>query len=298
MITCIRNHPEPGAHRVTCPDHDGWSVNPGECRGCLPRAAERGFLCTPCYDRTVNAVAAWHDFRAAVQAAEGRLVSPDTGGTKSAAPSGYANLSLVFLALDECERHLASRDGRTVDLWIHDEDGARDAIRFAIAAEQAYGSLEVAERERQLVRERCPECGRLTTYGHVAREERGVMVVTCDFCQHELARVRPDITRWRGSATCEHTLHAECDALDCRCDCHLLGAQSRPGGVQALWDADQHAVTSRRRAGRATHTWREPRAGDWITHRIRGTLRERRDQYRADWIVQDALTITAERTAA
>lgn len=144
---------------------------------------------------------------------------------------------------------------------MHDEDGARDAIRFAIAAEQAFRSLEVEAREHELIRERCPNCTRITTYGHVTREERGVTVVTCDFCAHELARVRPDIVRWKGSATCEHLMHSECEALDCRCLCHVMGAQSRVGGVQALWDADQHTTNP---------------------------------GYRADWIIQDALTINHE----
>jgi len=304
VITCVRNHAEAGAHRVTCPDHEGWAINPGECPGCLPRAAEVGFLCTPCYERAVAAVAAWSDFEAAVRAAEGRLVSP-AGGPKGAAPSGYSNLTLSFLTLDECRGFLASRSGRTVDRWVHDEAGARDAIRFAAAAERAYRDLEVEVREKQVVKERCPECGFIAPHGNVTHDERGATVVSCPFCSHELARIRPDVHRWVGSADCEVTIHDECRNVDCRCDCHQLGAQSRPGGVQALWDADQHTVTSHVRVGRATHTWREPVKGPdgvrWITHRIRGTvLRDFHEMYRADWAVQDALTIehTIERTAA
>jgi hypothetical protein len=300
MITCVRNHPTRGEHRVTCPDHPGWAEEqrPGTCRGCLPRAAERGFLCTECYERTVEAIIQWADFAAHVRAADGRLVSPEGGAGSS--PSGYSNLTLSFLSLDECERLLASRDGRTVDLWVHDEDGARDAIRFAIAAEQAYQSLEVEERERELVRERCPNCSRLTTYGHVTREERGVTIVTCDFCGHELARVRVGAARWSREPTCDALMHADCEALDCRCICHTMGTQSRVGGVEALWDADQHTVASRRRAGRSVRIWREPRAGGWITHRTRGDVHAHHDTYRAAWIIQDALTIhhEPERTAA
>lgn len=98
-------------------------------------------------------------------------------------------------------------------------------------------------------------------------EDRGVTVVTWSFCLVERARIRLDVTRWKSSATCEDRMHVDCDAVDCRCDCHLLGVQSRPGGVQALWDADQHTAAP---------------------------------GYRATWIIQDALTIepTPERTAA
>jgi len=286
----IRRCTIPGVHKVTCHDHPGWVENPGTCRGCLPREATHGHLCEHCYQTAVNALAAWPAFREALDATEGRAVSPEAGGRGSAA-MGFANLSLVFLAVDECERHLESRHGMTVDAWIETEAGAADAVMFAHAAANAWASLEVEEREKQIVRERCPNCTRLTAFGHVTREERGVTIVTCDFCGHELSRVRPDIIRWKGSPTCEHLMHADCDAVDCRCDCHLLGVQSRPGGVQALWDADQHAVTARRRTGHRVHTWREPRAGEWFTRRTIGDVHEHHDTYRATWVIQDALTI-------
>lgn len=82
MITCVRNHAELGAHRVTCPDNEGWAQNPGACHGCLPRAAERGFLCAACYERTVDAVAGWSTFAARVRDAEGRLVSPEARASR------------------------------------------------------------------------------------------------------------------------------------------------------------------------------------------------------------------------
>lgn len=298
ILPGVRPCVELNAHRVTCPDHPGWAENPGTCWGCLPRGADRGFLCSHCYERVVNAVAGWRDFRAALDAADGRLVSPDADGIKGAAPGGYSNLTLTFLAVDECQRFLASRADRTVDLWVHEEDGAADAIRFAVAAEQAYRSLEIEAREKPIVRERCPDCGALTIAN--THQERGVTVVTCSFCSTERARIRPDTTRWVGSPTCEHQLHANCDALACPCHCHDLGAQSRPGGVQALWDADQHTATTRHRAGRTKHTYRVPRRGIWETHVVRGDVQDSPATYRADWIIQDALTIepTTERTAA
>lgn len=260
----IRPCVELDAHRVTCPDHPGFRDNPGACWGCLPRSADRGFLCSHCYERTVNAVAGWRDFRAALDAADGRLVSPEISGGSST-PAGFSNLTLTFLTVDECERHLASRGDRTVDLWVHDEQGAADAIRFAVAAEQAYRSLEIETHEKPVIRERCEKCDSLTIAN--THTERGATVVTCAFCGHERARIRPDTNRWKGSATCEHQLHADCEGISCPCDCHLLGVQSRPSGVQALWDADQHTVAP---------------------------------GYRAAWTVQDALTIepTTERTAA
>lgn len=257
---------ESGAHHVTCQDHPGWAEPAGICRGCLPRAADRGYLCERCYQRTIDAVAGWRDFRRAVDAADGRLVSADTAGIKSST-SGYSNLTLAFLTISECETFLVSRADRTVDLWVHDEQGAKDAIQFTHAAERAYRDLEVAERERPITRQRCPGCEQLTLTGNPSRETRGLTVIECQHCGHVIDEVRMTLPRWLGSATCEHQLHAGCDELACTCPCHMLGARSRPAGVQALWDADQ-ATTN--------------------------------PGYRAGWIVQDALTIEpiAEEKAA
>lgn len=46
-----------GMHRVTCPDHDGWQehLRPGTCTGCLPRSADRGYLCNPDHLEAVSA---------------------------------------------------------------------------------------------------------------------------------------------------------------------------------------------------------------------------------------------------
>ena len=252
-----------GEHRVTCPDHEGWAERPGACRGCLPRLAEVGHLCRSCYERVVASVAAWPAFREKLEATEGRAVATEGGGSAL----GFANLSLVFLAVDECERHRASLRGTTVDVWVQDPDGAAGAVQFANAAARAWDALPVEHHEREVRRHRCHECGFLATWGNNTRQERGATVVTCRNCGTELDRVRPDIDRWAGSATCEHQLHSDCDSLTCPCACHALGSRSRPAGAQALWDADQATINP---------------------------------GYRADWTIQDTLTIhpTPERTAA
>ena len=266
MTVCITNTDLPGIrrctilgqHRVTCPDHEGWAERPGTCRGCLPRLAEVGHLCKGCYERVVAAVAAWPSFREKLEATEGRAVASFGGGGSAL---GFANLTLVFLALDECERHLQSRFG-TVDMWVQTAACAADAIQFSHAAERAWNALPVEPTdERAPAPHRCHNCGFLPTWGNDTRKERGADVVTCRNCGTELARIRPDIERWAGSATCEDQLHADCDNLACTCRCHDLGARSRPAGAQALWDADQHIIS--------------PDASG-----------------RADWVISDALTIT------
>lgn len=254
-MICVTNTPLPGvwpctisgAHKVTCRDHEGWQTDlrPGTCTGCLPVEAETGHLCRRCYERVVASVAAWPEFKRKLDATEGVVVSREPGG---ATPDGYSNLSLVFLFVHECEQWRASLSG-TVDVWVQTEAGAADAIQFAAAAARAWEALPVEPREQVVSQHACHECGVVAPYGNDTHRSRGVTVVTCRNCGVVLDMVRPDIDRWFGSATCEHLAHVECFSLSCACPCHGLGERSRPGGVQALWDADQAVTVPGVRAG-------------------------------------------------
>lgn len=253
-----------GEHRVTCHDHEGWAehLRPGRCRGCLPRSADRGYLCQSCWDRLDQAYMRWPQFRRLVVETEGRAVAPEGGGVTSAAPGGYSNLALTFLTLDECDRFLRSRGDRTLDAWVHTEDGARDAIQFAHAAERAYTSLEVEARELQLERVECPHCGHLSLSQNPTRRKQGVTIVDCMNCGELLDKIRDDSDRWVGTRTCEDSNHAECASLHCQCACHDLGSpvDVAHAGAHALWNAD-------------LHTWRPNQTG--------------RDQ----WLIDDPRTI-------
>lgn len=232
-----------GQHKITCPDDPrNGSSGPKLCRGCLPRLAQRGFLCQWHYERVVAAYEAWNPFKRRLAEAEGRAVSPEGGG---ATPEGYVNLPLSFLAVDECFSYLKSMAGKTLDVWVHDEAGARDALRFACAAEAAYRSLEVEEHPKRIERVRCPHCGFLSLHENPTREVRGKVVIECQHCWHVLDEIRmPSTSRWVGSESCEHDDHLGCAGFRCRCACHELGrsidAQYR--GVEALWNADLHAT--------------------------------------------------------
>jgi hypothetical protein len=236
-----------GQHRVTCLDHEGWaaSIRPGECNGCLPRSADRGYLCQWCYEKLDAAHLKWRTFAQLVLETDGRAVSADGGGIKGSTPDGYTNLPLTVLALDECTRLLRSQAGLTLDAWVHTEAGARDAIMFAHAAERAYRSLEVEERELQLERVRCPKCDQFALWagGNQTRKVHGATVVTCGNCGELLDRIRDDSPRWIGSDPCRDEHHLACTELACGCVCHDIGARSRPQGIPALWDADLAAVT-------------------------------------------------------
>jgi ribosomal protein S27E len=193
------------------------------CTGCLPHAADgRGYLCHRHWEQLQAVHIKWGPFRRLVLETEGRAVSPDSGGIKGSSPSGFTNLPLTTLILDECDRLTVSLKGLTLDAWVHTEAGARDAVLFTAAADRAFRSLEVERRPVQLVRERCPECGLLTVTGNPARYNDGTTVVTCQHCGAELAKVRDDAGRpWSGSEACEADDHHGCRDLTCRCDCHL-----------------------------------------------------------------------------
>lgn len=248
-----------GEHRVTCPDHPGWAekTRPGTCRGCLPLAADLGFLCRHCWDLVETAYPQWDRFRQLLEATDGRAVSA-TGGGGSAA-SGYSNLALTFLALDECERHLATRGDLTLLMWVNTPAGAAHAIQFAHAALNAYRTLEVEEREKVTpAPARCPECGLLTIGANRQRLVGAFTVVECQHCGHRLDKIRTGPDSWTGSDICEYgdpTEHVACTELACGCWCHDYGRKSHPAlGVAALWDGDTAGATQGHGAPR----------GDWI----------------------------------
>lgn len=196
-LLCIANENLPGIrpctvrgrHRVTCRDHEGWqeSLRPGKCSGCLPREARRGFLCEGHYQRIVEALAAWPHFRRALTGVD-RAVTVDSAGVQSSSVLGYVPFAGTFLAIDECERLLASLpDGpHGFDMWISTEQGARDAIRFAAAAERAYESYRTAEKERPLRRVRCPKCAQQSFVRYAPTFELDRIVVKCGNCGHEV----------------------------------------------------------------------------------------------------------------
>lgn len=88
----------------------------------------------------------------------------------------------------------------------------------------------------------CPNCDLLASRGHLTRQEHGHSVIECEWCGHELDRIRDDSARWIGSDWCGHDGHLECTSFQCRCECHTYGRAKHPqySGVSALWNADIH----------------------------------------------------------
>ena len=178
-ILCITAEKLPGIRACTIRDHHLESCGRGECTGCAPRSADRGFLCQRCYERVEYALAGWHRFARALEGVE-RAVTVDNAGI-TGTMNGHIPLPGTLLALDECRRLLASLpDGpRGLEVWVSSPEGARDAIMFAHAADRAYRTHEIEEREAPLRRVRCPSCERLTLVRRPPQFEREPVVVRC-----------------------------------------------------------------------------------------------------------------------
>lgn len=243
-----------GEHRITCPDrdvnraiaeHEHGAAPERTCHGCMPRKADRGYLCQHCYERVEQAYIAWAPFRRLLAEAGGRTSTAEGG---SASALGYSNLTLAHLAVDACERHLQDRGARTIDVWVHDRDGAAHAIQFATEAESAYRSLKVDDRNEhatEFVRTRCPNCDYVTVAEpNRTREVGAFTVIECQWCDGVIDKVRTGPPRWVGSATCEDHDHLGCARFGCECDCHQLGRASQEVGISALWNADMHTATN------------------------------------------------------
>lgn len=161
-----------------------------ECTGCFARGAERGFLCSAHFDRLEHAYARWSEFEAKAGALGlSRAVQRDNAGVRTSA-EGHVNLTGVMLAVDECQRHLASAAGhRSLELWVSTEAGAADAIQFAAAAERAYRSHEIAERPHRITRVRCEACGESMIWTPPAWFE-GAVTVKCanDDCRRVISQ--------------------------------------------------------------------------------------------------------------
>lgn len=186
MILCITVENIPGIrpcthrneHKVTCLDHPGWKTNPDKCGGCFPREAQRGFLCQHCYSKVEDAYVRWARFERAIAGID-RAVQRDNAGVRTR-QEGYVPFAGTYLALDECLSYLRSSFAhRSIEAWVSTEQGARDAIQFAYAAERAYRTHQIEEAEAKLHRVRCPQCKQLSFVRNAPVTEFALITVKC-----------------------------------------------------------------------------------------------------------------------
>lgn len=220
--------PQDGMHLEECTDD--------ECLGCYPHLAEVGLVCERHYGWVKDATDRWPRWLTLVRAADGRTVTGEGGGGQ---PLGYVPLPGVALAIDECSRLKASQHGRRLDVWLSDDDGARDALMFARAAFAAYATYEVEPTPARVVRMPCPHCGEITVGMNRVHDQNGWQVITCMHCGEEIDRVRDTKAGDSRSTRCRTGRHVECEHNDgCRCACHETGPASLARGIPALCNGD------------------------------------------------------------
>ncbi|MCC2033086.1 hypothetical protein [Microbacterium allomyrinae] len=168
-------------------EHEHGYTPAETCTGCLPRKADVGFLCRWCWERLEQVWVKWPRFASLLVETGNRAVVRDTGG-RGSTPEGFVPYPGTYLAFDECVSFLDSRRGRPLRIWVSNEEGARDAIQFARAADSAYRNHEVEERAHKVRRVRCPECKQLTLAWRPPALFGGHVAVVCqnDECSTEL----------------------------------------------------------------------------------------------------------------
>lgn len=132
-------------HRSTCTD-DG-------CRGCLPKPAQWGCLCTAHWYRLVDAITEWSVLERHLD--ENAVLSPRESGLSRSPAGPRLPLPQTFLAADEVRSWLRSYTGDARS-WVSTVQGAQDAVRFTKAVESAARTHVIEEKPRQVVRMRCP----------------------------------------------------------------------------------------------------------------------------------------------
>lgn len=140
----------------------GWEGD-RQCSGCLPRKAQHGMLCWSCWERLVHVYTRFDEFIGLLDGVE-RAVQRDNAGVRGSAES-HIPLPGTWLAIEECKSWLKSLNGM-IDEWVSTEWGARDAVRFTHAAENAYRSFPIEETPHRLKRQRCPKCSQQTLVWH------------------------------------------------------------------------------------------------------------------------------------
>lgn len=156
--------------------HQRMEATGKPCRGCLPKLAQHGCLCWPCWERVQQAFADWTPFEPMIRGVE-RAVQRDNGGIRGQS-IGYVPIPGTVLAVEEIRSYLRSNPGN-VDLWISTPEGAADAVRFARAVASAIRTHAVEEKAHKLHRLRCPDCGQLNLLWNPPSHGGGDITVTC-----------------------------------------------------------------------------------------------------------------------
>ena len=161
MLTCVTNDM---ANIRSCRTKDVHLPNceREECRGCMPRSADKGCLCWACWERLIDAATAWPKFAATISGLS-RLVTPENTGGHSLNKNRIP-LPQTWLDVEEAESYLVSltKAGGILEAWVATTDGASDAINFMLKAESAFRAHPVEEKPHKATNVVCWECKKRT----------------------------------------------------------------------------------------------------------------------------------------
>lgn len=218
-----RSHCDGRARRVNLETGRTTILEDRECRGCLPRPAERGHLC---YDHTVKLDAAlvdvqelvvfmWHDGGNGIRdtndgghgttkpswpLTEARImVSWITASMRNAVAvlDGRRDIDLTYLdgrqgiardgeawAVDSTVPGLRDRLTYGLDTLIGTRYGAEAAIRMTRTIQRAYSKFPLVETEHRIVGIRCANCSQARLVWAPPLMHKGDVTIRCEACQH------------------------------------------------------------------------------------------------------------------
>lgn len=177
----VRSCVVPGEHKPTC----NGVRSGGECEGCLPRPAEKGFLCWSCWERVEHELNRWPEFAELISSID-RAVTPERI-EDSGKPGSRIPIPMTRIDVDECESYLRSfyKASSDADVWVSHPAGAEDAVMFARYARRAHTIHQVEELPHR-VRTNCPACGNRSLVWYPVPEFGGDVSIECSVtsCRH------------------------------------------------------------------------------------------------------------------
>ncbi len=184
-----------GQHQIDC---DGWAYRWNEkhqrleatgrpCHGCQPREARHGLLCWTCWESVQTAVGGYERLATLLTGID-RAVQRDNGGIRGQS-LGYVPIPGVPLALEELESYIRDRHA-SVDVWVSNPDGAKNAVRFGRAYASALRSHPPEEVAHKINRTRCPACNRISLVWNPPVADGAEVTVICQNpeCGQQLAQ--------------------------------------------------------------------------------------------------------------
>lgn len=217
VATCLSDD-----HRMPC----GWDRTAAEadgrtytCHGCAPAPGFGGRLCKGCWHRVEHALTDWGNLCRHL-GRESRALTPEV--PVHVPPGPGVLIPALQLDIDEARR-LDTSEGAPMVRWVSSDQGAMDAIRFAMVVTRISHTHPWQETHRQLPSARCPKCRMRALTWNPPDEAGAHAVIRCLKCGH----LMNEDTYERYAAIEEQCCRACKTDLGCGdqgCRCHAVAA--------------------------------------------------------------------------